>query len=156
MSLQQDFEAAAANIDRLPGEMAAAHMTELYGLYKQATDGDHDAKRDEVGDDTPDNPNGPEGLSQGQWDAWSKCKGMSHEEAKQQYIKRADELTAHYQQDQPQSAAGNEPLGAPGTATASPAAQAQNAAGQSTSGGLKGDLNDGTPYGGEDELKNKQ
>ena len=75
MSLQQDFEAAAARIDSLPGEMAAAHMTELYGLYKQATEGDHDAKRDEVGDDTPDNPNGPEGLSQGQWDAWSKCKG---------------------------------------------------------------------------------
>ncbi len=156
MSLQQDFEAAAANIDRLPGEMAAAHMTELYGLYKQATDGDHDAKRDEVGDDTPDNPDGPTGLSQGQWDAWSKCKGMSHEEAKQQYIKRAEELTTHYQQDQPQSAADNQPLGAPGTASASPAAQAQNAAGQSTSGGLEGDLNDGTPYGGEDELKNKQ
>ncbi|OWP61750.1 hypothetical protein CDA63_17785 [Hymenobacter amundsenii] len=155
MSLQQDFEAAATNIDRLPGEMAAAHMTELYGLYKQATDGDHDAKRDEVGDETPDNPNGPGGLSQGQWDAWSKCKGMSHDEAKQQYIKRADELTAHYQQDQPQSAA-NQPLGAPGTAEASPAAQAQNAAGQSSPGGLKGDLKDGTPYGGEDELKNKQ
>ncbi|NVO86290.1 acyl-CoA-binding protein [Hymenobacter terrestris] len=156
MSLQQDFDAAAQRIDTLPGEMAAAHMTELYGLYKQATDGDHDAKRDEVGDDTPDNPNGPGGLSQGQWDAWSKCKGMSHEEAKQQYISRADELVKEYQQDTPQSAASEDGLGAPGTAEASPAAQAQQQAGQSQIGGLKGNLKDGTPYGGEDELKNAQ
>lgn len=155
MSLQQDFEAAASRIDRLPGEMAAAHMTELYGLYKQATDGDHDAKRDEVGDDTPDNPNGPKGLSQGQWDAWSKLKGTPQDEAKQQYISRADELTQHYQQEQPQSAA-NQELGAPGTAAASPTAQAQQEAGKPQQGGLSGSLREGTPYGGEDELKNKQ
>ena len=155
MSLQQNFEAAAARVDRLPGEMAAAHMTELYGLYKQATEGDHDAKGEKVGDDTPDNPDGPKGLSQGQWDAWSKLKGTSEEEAKRQYIAKADELTTHYQKDQPQAPA-TEPLGAPGTAEASPAAQAQHEAGKSSSGGLKGDMNEGTPYGGEDELKNKQ
>ena len=155
MSLQQDFEAAAIRIDRLPGEMAAAHMTELYGLYKQATEGDHDAEREEVGDDTPENPNGPKGLSQGQWDSWSKLKGTPQEEAKQQYIRRADELVKHYQQDQP-TAAPTEPLGAPGTAEASPVAQAQEQAGQPSQGGLRGNLNEGAPYGGEDKLKNDQ
>ncbi|SDY70798.1 acyl-CoA-binding protein [Hymenobacter psychrophilus] len=155
MSLQQDFEAATSRIDQLPGEMAAAHMTELYGLYKQATDGDHDAKRDEVGDDTPDNPSGPGGLSQGQWDAWSKCKGMSHEEAKQQYISRANEIAGEYQQGKPE-ALSQDSLGAPGTAGASPVAQAQQQAGQSQPGGLSGSIKEGTPYGGEDELKNKQ
>lgn len=143
------------SVDRLPGEMAAAHMTELYGLYKQATDGDHDAKRDEVGDDEPDNPDGPKGLSQGQWDAWSKLKGMPQDEARQQYISRANELVKQSGKDQPQSAAA-EKLGAPGTAQASPTAQAQQEAGQSQQGGLRGNLKEGTPYGGEDTLKNAQ
>ncbi len=142
-------------IDRLPGEMAAAHMTELYGLYKQATDGDHDSKRDEVGDDEPDNPNGPKGLSQGQWDAWSKLKGMPQDEARQQYISRADELVKEYQQDKSESAP-HEELGAPKTAQASPVARAQQEAGQPQQGGLRGNLNEGAPYGGEDELKNQQ
>ncbi|MFD2786341.1 acyl-CoA-binding protein [Hymenobacter rubripertinctus] len=159
MSLQQDFEAAAARVDSLPGELAAAHMTDLYGLYKQATEGDHDAKGEQVGDDTPDNPDGPQGLSQGQWDAWSKLKGTSEDDAKRQYIAKADEVAA---QTSPATAAmaatgsASEPMGAPGTAQASPAAQARHDAGKSSQGGLKGDLNDGTPYGGEDELKNKQ
>ncbi|MBT9393969.1 acyl-CoA-binding protein [Hymenobacter sp. NST-14] len=155
MSLQQDFEAAAARVDNLPGELAAAHMTELYGLYKQATEGDHDAKGEQVGDDTPDNPNGPEGLSQGQWDAWSKLKGTSEDEAKRQYIAKANEVAGQVSSEAT-PAATTEPLGAPGTAQASSAAQARHEAGKSSAGGLQGDLNDGTPYGGEDELKNQQ
>lgn len=164
MSLQQDFEAAVSRVDALPGDQAAAHMTDLYGLYKQATEGDHDTKRDEVGDDTPDNPNGPKGLSQAQWDAWSKFKGTDQDEARRQYIEKVNSLAGPVGEKATvitgngQPATGSEVNGnaAPGTAGASPAAQAQSQAGQSPQGGLQGDLNAGTPYGGEDKLKNDQ
>lgn len=164
MSLQQDFEAAVSRVDGLPGDQAAAHMTDLYGLYKQATEGDHDTKHDEVGDDTPDNPNGPKGLSQAQWDAWSKYKGTDQDEARRQYIEKVNSLAGPVGEKTTiitgngQPATGSEVNGtaAPGTAGASPAAQAQSQAGQSPQGGLQGDLNAGTPYGGEDKLKNNQ
>lgn len=162
MSLQHDFEAAVSRVDNLPGDQAAAHMTDLYGLYKQATEGDHDAKRDEVGDDTPDNPNGPEGLSQAQWDAWSKYKGTDQDEARRQYIEKVASIAGPVGEKATvitgngQPATGSAVNGAPGTAEASPAAQAQQTAGQSDAGGLRGNLDAGTPYGGEDKLKNNQ
>ena len=39
MSLQQQFEAAAKQVDNLDPATAAPHMTALSGLYKQATEG---------------------------------------------------------------------------------------------------------------------
>jgi acyl-CoA-binding protein len=164
LSLQQDFEAAVSRVNNLPGDQAAAHMTDLYGLYKQATEGDHDTKKDEVGDDTPDNPDGPKGLSQAQWDAWSKYKGVSEDDAKRQYIDKVNELagpvgeapTVITGNGQPATAAqvnadaGSE-APAPGTAKAASGPEA----GQSM-GGLRGDINAGAPYGGEDELKTQQ
>jgi acyl-CoA-binding protein len=92
MDLQQQFEAAVARVDNLPGDQAAAHMTELYGLYKQATEGDHDTKGEVVGDDSPDNPSGTPGMSQAQWDSWSKFKGVSEDDAKRQYIEKVEEI----------------------------------------------------------------
>ncbi|WP_170172613.1 acyl-CoA-binding protein [Hymenobacter rigui] len=164
MSLQQDFEAAVSRVDALPGDQAAAHMTDLYGLYKQATEGDHDTKRDEVGDDTPDNPNGPKGLSQAQWDAWSKYKGLDQDDARRQYVAKVNELAGPVEEKanvitgngHPATGSAVNGEGAPGTSTASPVAQAQQQAGESGFGGLRGDLKGGTPYGGEDALKNAQ
>ncbi|MCC3158813.1 acyl-CoA-binding protein [Hymenobacter sp. 15J16-1T3B] len=167
LSLQQQFEAAVSRVDGLPGDKAAAHMNDLYGLYKQATEGDHDTKRDEVGDDTPDNPNGPKGMSQAQWDSWSKFKGVSQDDAKRQYIEKVNELagpvgeaaTAITGIGQPATGSqvgsggqvpGNE-APAPGTAKA----PYENEGGQSM-GGLRGDINAGAPYGGEDQLKTQQ
>jgi acyl-CoA-binding protein len=160
LSLQQDFEAAVSRVNGLPGDQAAAHMTDLYGLYKQATEGDHDTKKDEVGDDTPDNPDGPKGLSQAQWDAWSKYKGVSEDDAKRQYIEKVKEVAGPVGESptvitgngQPATGAqvGNE-APAPGTAQAASGPEA----GQSM-GGLRGDINAGAPYGGEDELKTQQ
>ncbi|MBC8085379.1 MAG: acyl-CoA-binding protein [Hymenobacter sp.] len=148
--LQQQFEAAVARVDNLPGDQAAAHMNALYGLYKQATEGDHDSAKDIVGDDTPDKPDGPAGLSQAQWDAWSQYKGLSEEDARRQYVQKANELTG--------------PAGSP-PATGSPAIlpdknsttsrQPDTGPGVSWSG-LRGDSTAGAPYGGEDRLKDEQ
>lgn len=167
LSLQQQFEAAVSRVDNLPGDKAAAHMNDLYGLYKQATEGDHDTKHDEVGDDTPDNPDGPKGLSQAQWDSWSQYKGVSEDDAKRQYIEKVNEIAGPVGEaatvitgiGQPATGSqvgsgdkvpGNE-APAPGTAKA----PYENEGGQSM-GGLRGDINAGAPYGGEDKLKTEQ
>lgn len=168
LSLQQQFEAAVSRVDGLPGDQAAAHMTELYGLYKQATEGDHDTSSpQDVGDDSPDNPSGPKGMSQAQWDSWSKFKGISQDDAKRQYIAKVNEVagpvgeaaTVETGIGQPATGSqvgsgdrvgGNE-APAPGTAKA----PYENEGGVSM-GGLRGDINDGAPYGGEDRLKTQQ
>jgi len=158
MTLQQQFEAAVSRVDNLPPAQAASHMTELYGLYKQATDGDHDAKHHEVGDDTPDNPNGPKGMSQAQWDSWSKFKGVSQEDARRQYIAKVDEIAGPIGEKATVITGSGQP--ATGSQVNSPentttARQPESSPGVSE-GGLQGDITAGAPYGGEDKLKSEQ
>ena len=164
--LQQQFEAAARRVDNLPPEQGAEDLVELYGLYKQATDGDHDTQGDEVDRDDHDNPNGPAGLSQAQWESWSKRKGMPEEEAKRRYVEMVNQLTGSTPtQNQTQDA---NPGESPNTnqrtsqtppvptneAPAAGVAQVDDPQpGVSPRGGLRGNLDAGTPYGGEDELK---
>ena len=159
MNLQQQFEAAVSRVDNLPGDKAAAHMNELYGLYKQATEGDHDTEKDVVGDDTPSNPNGPSGMSQAQWDSWSKFKGVSEEDARRQYIQKVDEIAGPL---------GERPTIITGSGHPATSSQVNTTAENSTTsrqpdtgpgvsqGGLRGDITAGAPYGGEDHLKDEQ
>lgn len=49
--------------------MAAKHMTELYGLCKQATESDANMKASEVSPTEADQVSGPTDLSQAQWDS---------------------------------------------------------------------------------------
>jgi acyl-CoA-binding protein len=152
MDLQQEFEAAIARVDNLPGDQAAAHMTELYGLYKQATEGDHDTKGEVVGDDSPDNPSGEPGMSQAQWESWSKFKGVSEEDAKRQYVEKVNEIAGPVgEQSSAQMGAGSQVT--PENTTISQ--QPGTGPGIST-GGLRGDITAGAPYGGEDKLKGDQ
>jgi len=157
MSLQQEFEAAVSRVDSLPPAQAAPHMTELYGLYKQATQGDHDAKGNEVGDDTPDNPNGPQDMSQAQWDSWSKFKGVSQDDARRQYVAKVEEI-AGPSTEKTTVITGN---GQPATGSqvnpdnTTTAQQPESSPGVSQ-GGLQGDITAGAPYGGEDKLKGAQ
>ncbi len=143
-SLDQQFQAAVAQVNNLPDNTAPALMTDLYGLYKQATDGDHDMPKGEVAADEAEKPSGPAGLSQAQWDSWSKCKGMSQEEAKRQYVSRTNE------------AGGNQPNDGTGGGSVATDAQTGAPTSSTATGGLHGDLAAGTPYGGEDKLKGKQ
>ena len=142
MDLDAQFQAAAGKVNNLPGDMAAKYMTELYGLYKQATEGDVNMKGDEVDATAADKASGPAGLSQAQWDSWNQFKGVPEEEAKRRYVAKTAEITG---QAPTATSAGEVPTdsltGAPTT---------------TDHGGLKGNINAGTPYGGEDELKAKQ
>ena len=163
MNIDEQFKAAAKKVDNLPPSVAAEHMNELYGLYKQATEGDVNMKPGEVNSSAADQPDGPVGLSQAQWDSWNQFKGLPEEEAKQRYIARAAEITAGTGTDTPTNtvptdAATNAPAGDSASATenTTTSRQPNQGPGQSTEGGLRGDITMGAPYGGEDLLKGQQ
>ncbi|GAA3951245.1 acyl-CoA-binding protein [Hymenobacter algoricola] len=160
MDLQKQFETAVARVDGLPGDKAAAHMTELYGLYKQATEGDHDTKGEVVGDDTPDNPSGTPGMSQAQWDSWSKFKGVSEDDAKRQYVAKVSELAGPVGEQATIITGSGQPatgsaMNPPTEANTTTSRQPDSGPGVSQ-GGLRGDITAGAPYGGEDQLKGEQ
>ena len=142
MDINAQFQAAADQVNNLPGDVAAKHMTELYGLYKQATEGDVNMKSDEVDATAADQANGPAGLSQAQWDSWNQFKGVSEEEAKRRYVAKTAEITG-----------GSNPA----TGASEVPTDSQTGAPKTTDhGGLRGDITAGAPYGGEDKLKGQQ
>ena len=142
MNIDEQFQAAAQQVNNLPGDVAAKHMTELYGLYKQATEGDVNMKSDEVDANAADQASGPAGLSQAQWDSWNQFKGVSEEEAKQRYVAKAAEITGG---------------GKSATEASEVPTDSQTGAPKTTDhGGLRGDIKAGSPYGGEDKLKDQQ
>ena len=163
MSLQQEFEAAARQVDNLPAHVAAQHMTDLYGLYKQATEGDVNMKPGEVDPTGADKASGPAGLSQAQWDSWDKYKGVSEEDAKRRYVAQVVQLTGPGTGTEagevPTDALTNAPM-APeiphGKENDTTAPQPGFGPGEATAGGLRGDITAGAPYGGEDKLKGNQ
>ncbi|SMB89369.1 acyl-coA-binding protein ACBP [Hymenobacter roseosalivarius DSM 11622] len=157
MDLQQQFEAAISRVDNLPGDQAAAHMTELYGLYKQATEGDHDTKGEVVGDDSPDNPSGTPGMSQAQWDSWSKFKGVSEDDAKRQYIEKVTEIAGPVGEEPTViTGAGQPAVGSQVNPENTTTSQQPGTGPGVSTGGLRGDITAGSPYGGEDKLKGDQ
>ncbi|WP_210519794.1 acyl-CoA-binding protein [Hymenobacter terricola] len=142
MNLNDQFQAAAQQVNNLPGDAAAAHMTELYGLYKQATEGDVNMKTNEVDPDAADQASGPAGLSQAQWDSWDQFKGVPEEEAKRRYVAKVAEITGS-------AGFGTE-------ASEVPTDRQSGAPRTHDHGGLRGDIEAGSPYGGEDKLKSQQ
>ena len=82
MNLNEQFQAAAEQVNNLPGNLAAAHMTELYGLYKQATEGDATGPR----------PGGFDFKAIAKYDAWHQLTGLSKDAARQQYVELVAEL----------------------------------------------------------------
>ena len=163
MNINEQFQAAAQQVNNLPGDVAAAHMTELYGLYKQATEGDVNMKSGEVNSNAADQADGPAGLSQAQWDSWNQFKGVPEEEAKRRYVARTAEITGGPAAGTLTNAVStnpgtNAPAGSPNSATENTtmARQPEHGPGQSSHGGLQGDITAGAPYGGEDKLKGEQ
>ncbi|MBO2009541.1 acyl-CoA-binding protein [Hymenobacter negativus] len=141
MDLNAQFQEAAQQVNNLPGDVAAPHMTELYGLYKQATEGDVNMQPGEVDAAAADKADGPAGLSQAQWDSWNQFKGVPEEEAMRRYVTKAAEIT-----------------GTGGTATEASEVPTDGQTGSprtSDHGGLRGILG-GSPYSGEEELKKEQ
>jgi acyl-CoA-binding protein len=164
MSLQQEFEAAVQQVNNLPADTAPKYMTDLYGLYKQATEGDVNMKGDAVDADSADQANGPAGLSQAQWDSWDKYKGTSEDDAKRQYVAKVAEITGGTSGSEANEVLSDALTNAPLAPDAPLPTAKENdtlaqqpgfGPGQST-GGLRGDITAGAPYGGEDYLKGAQ
>lgn len=82
MSLQEDFESAAERIKTLSTAPSNETLLDLYGLYKQGTEGDVSGKK----------PSRLNVRARAKYSAWEDRKGMSQDEAKQAYIDLVDEL----------------------------------------------------------------
>ena len=70
------FEEAVKNSTSLSERPDNATLLKIYALYKQATEGDNEAKK----------PSFTDMVGRAKWDAWEKLKDTTADEAKQQYI----------------------------------------------------------------------
>ena len=80
--LKSRFEAAAAAAKQTKKKPDNATLLKLYSYYKQAVEGDVSGTR----------PGAFDFVAGAKYDAWSKLKGMSGDEAMQNYIKQVEKL----------------------------------------------------------------
>jgi diazepam-binding inhibitor (GABA receptor modulating acyl-CoA-binding protein) len=80
--LKASFDAAVAASKELSERPDNATLLKLYGLYKQATEGDNAAGKPGFGDM----------VARAKWDAWNALKGTPGEEAMRRYIELVDSL----------------------------------------------------------------
>lgn len=74
--LNATFEEAVKNSTSISERPDNATLLKIYALYKQATEGDNEAKK----------PSFTDMVGRAKWDAWEKLKDTTLDEAKQQYI----------------------------------------------------------------------
>ncbi len=82
MNLNEQFSSATERVHQLDKRPTNAQLLELYGLYKQATEGDVQEER----------PGGFDFKAIAKYDTWANLKGMTQDEAKQAYIDMVDSL----------------------------------------------------------------
>uniref|UniRef100_A0A3Q3JIU7 Acyl-CoA-binding protein n=1 Tax=Monopterus albus TaxID=43700 RepID=A0A3Q3JIU7_MONAL len=80
------FEKAVEEARVLKQRPGQGEISELYGLYKQATVGDIDIERPGIFDFT----------GRAKWDAWNAKKGLSKDEAMASYVDLVEKLKAKY------------------------------------------------------------
>lgn len=74
--LKTQFEAAVALSKNLTERPDNATLLKIYGLYKQST----------AGDNTDKKPGFSDMVARAKWEAWDGFKGLSVDEAMQQYV----------------------------------------------------------------------
>ena len=82
--LQSRFTAAAEEAQRLPYKPDNDTLLRLYGLYKQATQGDVSGKR----------PGFTNPVGRAKHDAWKRLRGKSTTAAMQEYVDLVEKLKA--------------------------------------------------------------
>ena len=82
MTTQEEFEAASQRAQQLPSKPSNLVLLQLYGLYKQATEGDV----------TGDRPGGFDFKAIAKFDAWASLRGASKDSAREQYVELVSEL----------------------------------------------------------------
>ncbi len=83
MSLKKKFETAVANSKKLSERPDNATLLKLYALYKQGTEGDNETKK----------PGMMDMVGRAKWQAWDEIKGMSPDDAMQEYIDLIESLS---------------------------------------------------------------
>ncbi len=81
--LKSRFEAAVANSKNLAERPDNNTLLKLYALYKQGSLGDNGEKKPGFGDM----------VGRAKWDAWNGVKGLSRDEAMQQYVDLIESLS---------------------------------------------------------------
>ncbi|RIJ42862.1 acyl-CoA-binding protein [Pontibacter oryzae] len=82
MATQEEFESAVAKSKTLQERPSNDVLLKLYGLYKQASEGDVNTER----------PGGFDFKNIAKWDAWKKQEGKSQDDARQEYVDFVNEL----------------------------------------------------------------
>ncbi len=83
-SVADQFKDAKARVEKLASRPSNDHLLELYGLYKQATEGDVSGAR----------PGLLDLKGRAKYDAWAKRKGASKDDAMRKYVALVDSLVA--------------------------------------------------------------
>ncbi len=81
--LKSRFEAAVANSKNLAERPDNNTLLKLYALYKQGSLGDNGEKKPGFGDM----------VGRAKWDAWNGVKGLSRDDAMQQYVDLIESLS---------------------------------------------------------------
>ena len=76
------FAEAQERVKKLSRRPSNQQLLQLYGLYKQATEGDARGSR----------PGMLDPVGRAKWDAWAARKGTARDEAQRQYVGLVDEL----------------------------------------------------------------
>ena len=84
MVTQEQFESAVAKSKTLTERPSNEVRLQLYGLYKQATEGDVHTER----------PGGFDFKNIAKWDAWAKLEGTPPEVARGEYVRIVEQLAA--------------------------------------------------------------
>jgi len=82
MNLHELFKQAIKRVESLESRPSNEQLLKLYGLYKQATEGDI----------TDDRPGGFDFKAIAKYDSWSSLRGMTKDEARQAYIDLVNSL----------------------------------------------------------------
>lgn len=82
MSLQETFDSAVKSAHSLTERPSNENLLKMYGLFKQATEGDNNEEP----------PGGFDFKAAAKHNAWKKLEGISKEEAMTQYIDLIEQL----------------------------------------------------------------
>jgi diazepam-binding inhibitor (GABA receptor modulating acyl-CoA-binding protein) len=83
-TLKERFASAKTRVEKLDARPSNQTLLDLYGLYKQATEGDVSGAR----------PGMLDLKGRAKFDAWTRHKGLAKDAAMKGYIDLVDELSA--------------------------------------------------------------
>jgi len=86
MGVEEFKNAADVESKKLPKNTSNEDLLILYGLFKQAT----------IGDCNTDRPGLLDPKGKAKWDAWNALKGMTKEQAMEEYIMKVEQLKEKY------------------------------------------------------------